>query len=77
MVIFQKPLTTEVNFLVAFKPIAYIKESKVELTKIIWPTRQETLKFTLIVIFASVVIGAYIAGLDFTLTSVAEKFLYK
>lgn len=60
-----------------FNPIVYLKETKEELGRIIWPSRQETVRFTIIVIVASVIIGAYIAGVDFALATLAEKFLYK
>lgn len=59
----------------AINPITYLKESKAELDKVIWPTRKETLRLTIIVIFISVFIGAYIAGLDAILTKITERFL--
>ena len=61
----------------AINPIAYVKESKNELKRIVWPTRKETLRFTVIVIIATVVVGAYIAGLDYVLAALANKFLYR
>jgi preprotein translocase subunit SecE len=60
-----------------FNPIGYIKESRLELSRIVWPTRKETLRFTVIVIIASVIIGTYVAGIDFILTTLADNFLYK
>lgn len=60
-----------------FNPIAYLKETKIELSRIVWPTRRETVRFTIIVIVASILIGAYIAGIDYVLTSIADNFLYK
>lgn len=61
----------------AFNPIDYLKESRAELGKIVWPSRRETIRFTAIVILASIVIGGYIAGIDFILASLADNFLYK
>ncbi len=58
-------------------PVTYIKESKQELEKVIWPNRDQTIRFTLIVIFTSLVVGAYVAGLDAVFTKIAERFLYK
>ena len=58
-------------------PIAYVKESKNELKRIVWPTRKETLRFTVIVIIATVLVGAYIAGLDYIFAALAEKFIYR
>lgn len=56
-------------------PISYFKESKAELGKVIWPTRRETVRLTLITILISVVVGLYIAGIDTVLSQIAERFL--
>ena len=56
-------------------PLDYVKESKTELSKVVWPTRNETIRLTLIVLLVSFVIGAYVAGLDALFTKVAERFL--
>lgn len=59
----------------ALNPITYVKESKAELTKVIWPTRGQTVRLTVVVIAGSLVIGAYLAGLDAILAKIAERFL--
>lgn len=59
----------------AFNPLTYLKESKAELTKVIWPTRGQTIRLTVVVIAGSLVIGAYLAGLDAILAKLAERFL--
>lgn len=56
-------------------PLTYIKESKAELDKVIWPTRTETVRLTLVVIIVSVVIGAYISGIDALLAKITEQFI--
>lgn len=56
-------------------PITYFKESKSELGKVVWPTVNQTIRLTLVVILISVIVGAYIAGLDLVLTKIVEKFL--
>ncbi len=61
----------------AFNPLTYVKESKQELEKVIWPSREQTIRFTLIVIAASLVVGIYVAGLDAVFTKLAERFLYR
>jgi len=58
-----------------FNPITYFKESKAELEKVIWPSRMGTLKLTVMVILVSIIVGAYIAGLDAIFAKVAEKFI--
>lgn len=60
-----------------FNPLTYLKESRHELGKVVWPSRKETLRLTLIVAFVSILVGVYIAGLDTIFTTFAETFLYK
>ena len=55
-------------------PLTYLKESKAELDKVIWPSRMETVRLTVVVIIVSIVVGAYIAGLDAILANIAERF---
>jgi len=60
---------------VAFNPIAYFLESRAELAKVVWPTRTETIRLTIIVLLVSVLTGAYITGLDALFTKIAERFI--
>lgn len=59
----------------AFNPIAYLKESRAEFEKVIWPTRQEAMRLTILVLIVAVIVGAYIAGLDAVLTKFVDRFL--
>ena len=45
----------------------YVQGSRVELRKIVWPTRQETLQTTLVVVIAIVVLGIFFWLLDMLL----------
>lgn len=56
-------------------PLTFLKESKLELSRVIWPTRATTFRLTLIVIIGSVIVGLFIAGLDATITKITEKFI--
>lgn len=49
-------------------PVIFLKEVKSELLKVNWPSRQEVIKLTVIVIVISTVIGVYIGGMDILLT---------
>ena len=60
-----------------FNPITYVKESKAELEKVIWPKRRETLRLTVVVLVVAVIVGAYVAGLDAAFTKVTETLLLK
>ena len=56
-------------------PVVFLKEVKSELSKVNWPTRQETIKLTVIVIAISLAIGLYIGGIDFILTKLTDLLL--
>ena len=47
--------------------ITYIKESKIELKKVVWPSRKETINHTLIVIGVSLAVAAFLGLVDFLL----------
>ena len=57
-------------------PGNFIKEVVAELKKVTWPTREETIKLTVIVIVISILVGAFIGGLDSLFLS-AQKLLIK
>jgi preprotein translocase subunit SecE len=45
-----------------------------ELKKVTWPTREETIRLTTIVIGISLIIGVYIGIIDFLLYNALEAF---
>jgi len=49
-------------------PIGFLKETQAELKKVIWPTSQEVVRLTGVVIATSVLVGLIIGGLDFIFT---------
>lgn len=53
-------------------PVIFIKEVKAELGKVIWPSKEELIRLTFVVIIISVVIGIYIGGLDLVLTKLTD-----
>lgn len=61
----------------AVKPLAFFKEVKAELSKVVWPTKKEAIRLTTIVIGISIVVGIFIGGLDFLLTKIMEVVLRK
>jgi len=61
----------------AVKPLVFFKEVKVELGKVVWPTRQETIRLTMIVILISVAVGLFIGALDILFTNTIAFFLKK
>ena len=57
----------------ANKLVSYFKESKDELKKVIWPSRSETIKYTLLVMAISVGMAIFLGILDFGLDKVVEQ----
>jgi len=55
--------------------IPFLKEVRTEIKKINWPTRKETLQYTLIVIGVSAVAAAFLGGLDFIFRQLLDKFI--
>jgi preprotein translocase subunit SecE len=45
--------------------VRYLREVKSEMKKVTWPSRQETLHYTLIVIGISVVMALFLGGMDY------------
>jgi len=53
---------------VAFSPSNYLKNSWVELKKVTWPTQQEALRSTAVVITFSIVVAVFLGALDYLFT---------
>ena len=52
----------------------YLREVKNELAKVVWPSRNETLKMTIVVILFSVGVAVFLGAIDLGLTEVMAKF---
>lgn len=53
----------------------FLKEVRFEMKKVNWPTRKETIKYTLIIVGASLAVAAYLGGLDFLFSVLLNKFV--
>lgn len=58
------------------KITTFLKEVRLEMKKVNWPNRQETIRYTLIVIGISVAVAIYLGGLDFIFTTILNKFVF-
>lgn len=47
--------------------VSYVRSSKTELEKVTWPTRQQTIRYSALVIGVSLAVAAFFAALDFGL----------
>lgn len=57
------------------KIIEYFKETKTELKHVIWPSRRQTIYYTLIVIALSVIVGYYLGVFDFIFSKGLELLI--
>jgi len=48
--------------------IAFLKQVQAEITQVTWPTREEAMRMTAVVILASVLVGVYLGALDYLFT---------
>jgi preprotein translocase subunit SecE len=58
------------------KILDFLKESKFELKKVNWPTKEETIKYTGFVIFLSLLVAAFLGILDFIFVQVIQKIVF-
>lgn len=55
----------------------YLKEVKAEMAKVNWPTRQETINFTMVVIGVSAAVAIFLGALDYFFGLGLNLFLFK
>lgn len=57
------------------KVLDYVRESRAELKKVAWPTKQQLWYSTLIVIVVTAIASAYLGLVDLILTGVFSTFI--
>ncbi|MDD3487632.1 MAG: preprotein translocase subunit SecE [Candidatus Moranbacteria bacterium] len=59
------------------KITAFIKEARVELKKVNWPTRAETVRYTGLVVGLSLAIAVFLGALDYLFEYILKTFVIK
>ena len=59
------------------KTKTYFKEVRVEMAKVKWPTRSDTINYTIVVIGVSLAVAAFLGILDFIFTYLFNIFIFK
>ena len=59
------------------KLTTFLKEVYLETKKVNWPTRQETFRYTLLVIGVSVAVAVFLGAVDLVFTTFLSKFILK
>lgn len=52
--------------------IGFVKEVRLELSKVVWPKKADVVRLTLIVLIISAIFGAFTGGLDLIFTKLLE-----
>lgn len=58
-------------------PVKFFGEVKAELLKVTWPSKNEVIRLTVVVIIISLIVGAFLGSLDFIFTKGIELILKK
>jgi preprotein translocase subunit SecE len=59
------------------KIIQFFQEAKAELLKVNWPSRKQTLKYTVLVIAVSIAVAGFLGGLDWVFGYVLKTYIIK
>ena len=57
------------------KITTFLKESRIELKKVTWPTREETIRYTGAVVAISLAVAALLGGADFVFQTLLTRFV--
>lgn len=57
------------------KPVQFLKDVRLELTKVSWPSRRELTGSTIIVIVMSIIMAAFIGVVDLGLSQLLQLIL--
>lgn len=57
------------------KVLDYIRESKAELKKVTWPTKQQLWYSTIVVVIVTLIAAAYLGLVDLLLTGIFSRIL--
>lgn len=54
---------------------SFFKEVREELLKVTWPSREQTIRYTILVVLVAVAVGLFLGGLDYVLTAITALLL--
>jgi preprotein translocase subunit SecE len=55
----------------------FFKEVALEIKKVNWPTRKQTIRYTLVVIGFSAAVALFLGGSDFIFSTLLRRFIIK
>ena len=57
------------------KVIEFLRDVKIEMSRVNWPTRKQTVKYTLVVILMSLVVAGFLAAWDWIFGQVITRII--
>jgi preprotein translocase subunit SecE len=57
--------------------VRFVRESQVELQKVTWPTREQTINLTIVVLAVCVVVGVFLGGVDYVFQFLVQQLIVK
>ena len=54
---------------------SFLKEVRLEMKKVNWPNKKETMKYTLIIVGVSIAVAAFLGGLDYLFSTLLNRFI--
>ncbi|MBU6447274.1 preprotein translocase subunit SecE [Patescibacteria group bacterium] len=58
-----------------FKILTFLKEAKSEISKVVWPSREQTFRYTIVVIVFSLIISIILGAADYGLVQLLQKII--
>ncbi len=55
--------------------LTFLREAKVELLRVNWPSRQEIFRYTVLVVIISISVAIFLGALDFLFSFLVETYL--
>lgn len=59
------------------KIVIFIQEAKEELMKVNWPSKKQTINYTLLVVAVSLAVAGFLGGLDWIFSYILKTFVIK
>ncbi|MEI8343821.1 MAG: preprotein translocase subunit SecE [Candidatus Moraniibacteriota bacterium] len=59
------------------KAVQFFQEARAELMKVNWPTRKQTLNYTVLVVAVSVAVALFLGGLDSFFAYILKTYIIK
>lgn len=59
------------------KIINFFNQTREELLKVVWPTREQTIRYTVLVIITALAVGLFLGGIDYLLTQLTNFLILR